>query len=245
MNNLKVAELFAGVGGFRLGLEKAGCSIIWSNQWEPNSKIQYASKIYCERFGNINHNNQDIERVLTDEIPDHDILCGGFPCQDYSVATTLRDSKGVYGKKGVLWWQIERILIEKNENKPQFLFLENVDRLVKSPVNQKGRDFALMLKSLSNLNYIVELRIINSSDFGFPQTRKRIYILAYLTNSSVGKKILNLNDTKEWLSEQSPFSNAFECKFKDFYTFEVTQNDLKKLSDEFNFENKKYKLSPF
>ena len=107
MKTLKVIELFAGVGGFRIGLEKAkGFEIVWSNQWEPNKKVQHASNVYINKFGEENHSNVDIESVLTKEIPDHDVLVGGFPCQDYSVASLLKNSKGLIGKKGVLWWSI-------------------------------------------------------------------------------------------------------------------------------------------
>ncbi len=244
MNKLKVAELFAGVGGFRIGLEKAGFSVIWSNQWEPNSKKQYASDIYSLRFGDKGHVNENLETVSTSDIPDHDLLCGGFPCQDYSVATTLRNSKGVFGKKGVLWWQIERILIEK-ESMPSYLFLENVDRLVKSPVNQKGRDFALMLQSLSNLGYIVEWRVINSAEFGFPQKRKRIYILAYHKNSKIGQTIIKNNNSVEWFQNKSPFNDSFQIEYDKLFEFEINNSDLKDLSDTFNFENEFGKTTPF
>jgi DNA (cytosine-5)-methyltransferase 1 len=153
-NKLKVAELFAGVGGFRLGLEKYNnYEIVWSNQWEPSTKVQHASMVYENKFGKENHSNEDINEVVirnVEEIPDHDVLVGGFPCQDYSVATTLNNSKGLKGKKGVLWWSIHKILEDK-KNKPKYLFLENVDRLLKSPASQRGRDFAVMLKSLDDL----------------------------------------------------------------------------------------------
>ncbi len=151
---IKVVELFAGVGGFRLGLEKYNnYDIIWSNQWEPSTKMQHASMVYENKFGTKNHSNEDLNEVVTrniEEVPDHDLLVGGFPCQDYSVATTLNNSKGLKGKKGVLWWAIHKILEDK-KNKPKYLFLENVDRLLKSPASQRGRDFAVMLKSLNDL----------------------------------------------------------------------------------------------
>ncbi len=151
INKLRVAELFAGVGGFRLGLEKNNqYDIVWSNQWEPSTKMQHASMVYEKRCGGENHSNQDIATVEVSEIPTHDVLVGGFPCQDYSVATTLHNSKGLIGKKGVLWWSIHKILKDK-KNKPKYLFLENVDRLLKSPSTQRGRDFSVMLKSLEKL----------------------------------------------------------------------------------------------
>ena len=147
---IKVVELFAGVGGFRLGLEEHNkYEVVWSNQWEPQTKTQHASLIYEERFGPKGHSSEDIETVPTSEIPKHDLLCGGFPCQDYSVATTLKNSKGLIGKKGVLWWSIHRILNEMKEM-PTFLLLENVDRLLKSPSKQRGRDFAIILQSLND-----------------------------------------------------------------------------------------------
>ena len=118
MKKIKVVELFAGVGGFRLGLEKnKQFEVVWSNQWEPASKAQHASDVYVNKFGSNGHSNEDIETVPTSEIPDHDLLCGGFPCQDYSVASTLKNSKGLIGKKGVLWWSIHRILNEKKNSR--------------------------------------------------------------------------------------------------------------------------------
>jgi DNA (cytosine-5)-methyltransferase 1 len=188
VNKIKVAELFAGVGGFRLGLEgwknKSASSnykkklespyeIVWSNQWEPSTKVQHASMVYENHWNDQNHCNQDISTVEISQIPDHDLLVGGFPCQDYSVATTLKNSKGLIGKKGVLWWSIHKILSEKT-NKPKYLFLENVDRLLISPSGQRGRDFAIILKSLSDLGYAVEWRVINAAEYGMPQRRRRI-----------------------------------------------------------------------
>ena len=133
-DDIRVVELFAGVGGFRVGLERASehYKTIWSNQWEPSTKRQDASIVYCHRFGEQGHSNEDIATVPTSEIPQCDLLVGGFPCQDYSVATTLKRSGGIEGKKGVLWWQIYRILDEMKE-KPNYLLFENVDRLLKSP----------------------------------------------------------------------------------------------------------------
>ena len=178
---IKTIELFAGVGGFRVGLERVNYKmnseiyqVAWSNQWEPSTKTQHASMIYEKLWGKDNHWNSNIEEVNVQDIPDHDLLVGGFPCQDYSVATTLKNSKGLQGKKGVLWWSIYRILNEKKK-KPKYLFLENVDRLLKSPSNQRGRDFAVMLKCLDELGYAVEWRVINASDYGFTQRRRRVF----------------------------------------------------------------------
>lgn len=237
---LKVAELFAGVGGFRLGLEKSNYKVVWSNQWEPSTKTQHASMVYEARFGTENHSNDDIATVPTEEIPDHDLLCGGFPCQDYSVATTLHNSKGLKGKKGVLWWSIHRILEEK-ENKPKYLFLENVDRLLKSPAKQRGRDFAVMLQSLNELGYAVEWRVINAAEYGMPQRRRRVFFIGYHESSDVYKRIHKSNK-EDWLTIDGTIAKAFSVNtVNSMEEIELT-GDLVEITNDFNKEGK---LSPF
>lgn len=242
MQELNVCELFAGVGGFRVGLERTGrYRIVWSNQWEPASKIQHASKVYEARFGPENHSNANIEEVSTGDIPDCDMLVGGFPCQDYSVATSLNNSKGLLGKKGVLWWSIHRILSEK-ENRPKYLFLENVDRLLKSPSTQRGRDFAIMLRSLCDLGYAVEWRVINAAEYGMPQRRRRIFILAYHSSSNIHGEVRSTTP-KAWLETSGTLARAFEVgpSTQVPHSFEL-EGDLVKLSGEFNAQKG---LSPF
>ncbi len=256
---IKVAELFAGVGGFRIGLEgwkgMAACSsfkkafrsnykVVWSNQWEPSTKSQHASDIYVKLFGPKGHCNQDISKVDLNDIPDHDLLVGGFPCQDYSVARTLNQSAGLEGKKGILWWQIHRI-IKGKEHKPAYLFLENVDRLLKSPVKQRGRDFAIMLASLSDLGYIVEWRVVNAAEYGMPQRRKRVFFLAYANDSTIHKKILKLKDPFSWVLEKGVFAKAFQVQKADRPegpTFTI-KGDLAEVSAEFN--RRSMGVSPF
>ena len=240
---IKVVELFAGVGGFRLGLEQSDYKIVWSNQWEPSTKIQHASKVYEARFGEENHSNKDINEVVTknvEEIPDHDLLVGGFPCQDYSVATTLHNSKGLKGKKGVLWWSIHQIL-ENKKNKPKYLFLENVDRLLKSPAKQRGRDFAVMLQSLNDLAYAVEWRVINAAEYGMPQRRRRIFILGYHKSTNLYKR-LKKHDKISWLDTDGTIAKAFPVREIKTVKEVKLKGDLLELSNNFN---KKGKLSPF
>jgi len=172
----KVVELFAGVGGFRLGLERAGWRTVWANQWEPSTKTQHAADCYRSHWDDDTLVNEDIATVL-DDVPEHGLLVGGFPCQDYSVAKTLSQANGIEGRKGVLWWSIHKIL---KERRPQKVFLENVDRLLKSPATQRGRDFAIILACLSDLGYLVEWRVVNAADYGFPQRRRRVFIVAHL-----------------------------------------------------------------
>lgn len=248
-SKIKVVELFAGVGGFRLGLEgwnnKSASSgykeyldsefeIIWSNQFEPSTKTQHASLVYENRWNNSKHCNKDISTVDVSTIPDHDLLVGGFPCQDYSVATTLKNSKGLIGKKGVLWWSIHNILTEK-KNKPKYLFLENVDRLLISPSGQRGRDFAIILKSLNDLGYAVEWRVINAADFGMPQRRRRVFILAYLQGTSIYEE-MNEIPAKNWILEEGTLANAFPVTTENImFPHEFTlKDDIVDISENFN-----------
>ncbi|MCF8276787.1 MAG: DNA (cytosine-5-)-methyltransferase [Flavobacteriales bacterium] len=241
---IRVVELFAGVGGFRLGLERASpeFDVVWSNQFEPSSKIQHASRVYEARFPHANHCNQDISSVPTKEIPDHDLLVGGFPCQDYSVASTLKLSGGLIGKKGVLWWQIFRILKEKEKHAPKFLMLENVDRLLKSPVAQRGRDFAVMLSSLNQLGYAVEWRVINAADYGMPQRRRRIFLLGYKKGTAAFNQLSKLKNPESWILEQGLFADSFPVMADGKVTSDNLESDLVALSESFN---KGKKLSPF
>ena len=239
-NKIKVAELFAGVGGFRLGLEKSNYKIVWSNQWEPATKAQHASLVYEARFGKENHSNEDISTVPIEDIPDHNLLVGGFPCQDYSVATTLQNSKGLKGKKGVLWWSIQRILEEK-KNKPQYLFLENVDRLLKSPAIQRGRDFAVMLQSLNELEYAVEWRVINAAEYGMPQRRRRVFFIGYHKSTNAYKRLLK-SDKSDWLTEHGTIAKAFPIKKVKSLEEVMLKGDLVEITKNFN---KGGKLTPF
>jgi DNA (cytosine-5)-methyltransferase 1 len=246
MKTIKVVELFAGVGGFRIGLEKASKNFktVWSNQWEPSSKKQDASEVYVNRFGSKGHSNEDINTVDTNTILDHDLLVGGFPCQDYSVATSLKNSQGLYGKKGVLWWQIYRIIEEKGPKRPKYLFLENVDRLLSSPAKQRGRDMAVILSSLQKQGYIVEWRVINAADFGMPQRRRRVFILGYHQSSEIGKKLKKMKDPFSWILEDGTVASAFPASIKKGFSKSMLElnDDFKNVSDSFNKSKKK---SPF
>ena len=241
-HRIKVVELFAGVGGFRVGLEGASDAYdtIWNNQWEPSTQHQDASLVYKARFGTKGHSNKDINLVSTNEIPDHDLMVGGFPCQDYSVAASLSRSGGIEGKKGVLWWQIYRILNEKGDKRPQYIFFENVDRLLNSPAIQRGRDFAIILASLADLGYIVEWRIINAADYGMPQRRRRTYMVGYQQNSIVAKKIERKED---WVEFDGVLAQAFpfRAKEKTASAFDIN-GTIQEVSANFN---KGKKDSPF
>lgn len=253
MKKIRVVELFAGVGGFRLGLDAASkknttkFETIWSSQWEPGAVTQHASEIYVRAFGRENHSCEDIQEVIEKDfkqIPHHDLLVGGFPCQDYSVARTLNQAKGIYGKKGVLWWSIFNILNKKGEDAPSFLMLENVDRLLKSPSGQRGRDFAVMLASLADLGYIVEWRVVNAADYGFPQRRRRVFIMGYKKGSKIFNLIKKEEDVKNWIYKNGVIAQAFPVN-KDTTNLDVFKIDgnLEKVSE--NFSSHKPSKSPF
>jgi DNA (cytosine-5)-methyltransferase 1 len=310
---LTVAELFAGVGGFRLGLEGApskewetdllkvedtGFKVVFSNQWEPpgakaasksrkkrrgtkrrcnaltlkgqqckkeeygvpeggfcrlhrdmnREGVQWASDIYVARFGPEGHSNEDIHDIalkkgrlvetIQECVPDHDLLVGGFPCQDYSVARTRSGELGIKGEKGKLWVPIRNIIDHARDSEgkraAKIVLLENVPRLLNSPAKARGRNFALILHELLEMSYHVEWRVINAADYGMPQQRRRVFILAY-RNSNYGTpdpngkpnfgclKAGNGGPMRKWLLNQTksggnpewecgPFAEAFPCK---------------------------------
>ena len=215
-----VVELFAGVGGFRCGFnhvtledgvvhEDDTWDFVWANQWEPSTKTQAAYDCYVERFGESeNHVNEDIAAVDKTKIPNHTLLVGGFPCQDYSVARSLSNEKGIEGKKGVLWWQIAEVLEEK---RPPFVLLENVDRLLKSPSFQRGRDFGVMLRTLLDNGYSVEWRVINAAEYGFPQRRRRVFIFAYHKSTNYFRKMDKINPV-DLIYDEGIFARNFPIK---------------------------------
>lgn len=251
-NRLKVVELFAGVGGFRLGLEGYEGNrkphhelfeTVWFNQWEPSTKRQHAHETYVERFGYIDdYTNIDIAQAV-DKVPDHDILVGGFPCQDYSVAKNLSASSGLEGKKGVLWWSIHDILVSKGAKAPQYLMLENVDRLLGSPAKQRGRDFAVILSCLNALGYVVEWRIVNAGDYGFPQRRRRIFILGYKQNSPIEKRFRKNPDPLTWLSDEGVTQYSFPATTLTGLNSFNLHKDPVEVSKKFNSDRPS--ISPF
>lgn len=212
-SKIKVVDLFAGVGGFHLGLLRSSdqFEIVWANQYEPSRKNQFAYNIYKKNFPNTPISNEDIKEVNKDEIPDMDLLVAGFPCQDYSVATS--GAKGIEGQKGVLWWEIHKVLYTKE---PNYILLENVDRLLTSPgVNkQAGRDFGIILRTLSDLGYGVSWKMINAADYGYPQRRRRTFIFAFREETNFFDNVFNIvqedddNNIADFIKTMPPFSST-------------------------------------
>lgn len=248
-----VVELFAGVGGFRVGLnhitdfdkttnraiDNGNWDFTWASQWEPSTKTQDAFKCYITRFGKDGASNENIALVDKNSIPNHNLLVGGFPCQDYSVARSKSNEKGIEGKKGVLFWEIADTL-EKKET--PFFLLENVDRLLKSPASQRGRDFGIMIRTLSDLGYDLEWRVINAADYGRGQRRRRVFIFGWKRDLNYGKQI-SISKPENIISSSSLFAKSFPITEINTELIKhdsvLKYKDTVAMTDEyaFNFEN--------
>jgi len=243
---MNTIELFAGVGGFRVGLEKANpdfFNVVWGNQWEPSKKAQDAFDCYASNFDEGIHSNEDITKVSDESFKNLDakLIVGGFPCQDYSVARSLSGEKGIQGKKGVLFWEIRRVI---EATAPRYVLLENVDRLLKSPASQRGRDFAVMLATFRDLGYKVEWRVINAAEYGQAQRRRRVFIFATRNDTGFSKE-LDSYESEDILFEKGFFSPVFPVKhevIKNRKLIGKLPEDLVEISDSFSasFHNSGY-----
>ena len=245
---MKVLELFAGVGGFRVGLENSDREYFetkWANQWEPSRKSQDAFEVYNYHFPDSENINISISDITDEEFSkmDADMIVGGFPCQDYSVARSKKDEQGIEGKKGVLFWEIIRAT--KNI-RPKYLILENVDRLLKAPSKQRGRDFAIMLTAFNNLGYSVEWRVINAADYGRSQRRRRVFFFVYRNDTEFARLVderFEHNDFifdeikyNEYLFHTGLFATEFPVQktpVKNRYAFYELESDIVNISDNF------------
>lgn len=243
-----ICELFAGVGGFRVGMERlnTGWQTTWFSQWEPEKVNQWAHDCYVAHFGDLvdtrgeYHTGEDISLMQKECIPDHSLLVGGFPCQDYSVAHSLASSHGIEGKKGVLWWQIRDTIIAKN---PAFCLFENVDRLLKSPAKQRGRDFGIILACLARLNYSVEWRVVNAATYGAAQRRRRTFIFAYRNDTVYGQAMgqimaEDIIANNGFMRQAFPITQCLNGLHGDLGAFEMDE-DIIAISDKFEFAFKK------
>lgn len=239
---INVVELFAGVGGFRLGLEAASSRFktVWANQWEPGAERQYAFECYCAHFGKMDaYVCKDISIAKNSILP-HELLVGGFPCQDYSVAN--KGARGIEGNKGALWWQIDSIV---SQYRPQYVLLENVDRLLRSPAKQRGRDFGIMLRCLYQSGYAVEWRVINAADYGQPQRRRRIFVFAFRNDTALFKQLADVSCIKglkglhSWCMTSGFFAPSFPLDghtrtWSETWVDELEYADIPKLSSALN-----------
>lgn len=160
----KFIDLFAGIGGIRLGFERNGMQCVFSSEWDKAAQDTYEANFGERPFG-------DITSISESDIPDHDILTGGFPCQPFSI---IGEGRGFSDTRGTLFFDIERILKAK---RPRALMLENVKQLRS---HDKGRTLKVIIEHLENLGYKVEWQILNGLDYGVPQKRERIIVVGFL-----------------------------------------------------------------
>jgi DNA (cytosine-5)-methyltransferase 1 len=246
---VRVVELFAGVGGFRIALEgfpkkeDPAFEVVWSNQFEPRTKKQHANIVYKNRFPNANHSEEDFEYIVLNgvkrDIPKFDLLVGGFPCQDFSIANR-NGNKGLDGKKGKLWWSIESFLKQLKEDAPKYLLLENVDRLLLSPSSQRGRDFAVILASLNNLGYAIEWRVINAADYGFPQRRRRVFILGYKKGTKLYSELKDAIPSN-WITQNGIAAKAFPVMRTDSITEGTIPKSTTDIMNSFSNDKTRFK----
>jgi DNA (cytosine-5)-methyltransferase 1 len=167
-NILKIIDLFAGIGGIRLGFQKYGCETVFTSEWD-----KAAQKTYAANFGDQPHG--DITAINEKSIPTFDILLAGFPCQPFSQAGL---KKGLADTRGTLFFDVARII---NHHRPKAVFLENVKRF---KTHDGGRTFETVKEVLEGMGYKVYAQVLNARDFGVPQNRERIYIVGFLGNPS-------------------------------------------------------------
>lgn len=245
---MKILELFAGVGGFRIGLENSNKEIfktLWSNQWEPSRKSQDAFEVYNYHFPDSENLNISISDITDEKFStmSPDMIVGGFPCQDYSVARSKKNEQGIEGKKGVLFWEIIRAT---RITKPKYLILENVDRLLKAPSKQRGRDFAIMLTAFNNLGYSVEWRVINATEYGRSQRRRRVFFFVFRNDTEYAKKldetfeqgneVFQENKYDQYIYKSGLFATQFPIHptpVKNRHVYYELSDDIVEVSDNF------------
>jgi DNA (cytosine-5)-methyltransferase 1 len=159
-------DLFAGIGGIRIAFERAGGKCVFTSEWDEPCQIMYEANFGDKPQG-------DITKVIAEEVPDHTILTGGFPCQAFSI---IGNMKGFADTKGTLFFDVERILKAKQ---PEAFLLENVKQLTS---HDKGRTFKVILERLDDLGYFVHYKVLNGLNFGVPQKRERIMIVGFKKN---------------------------------------------------------------
>lgn len=162
----KFIDLFAGIGGIRIAFERAGGKCVFTSEWDEPCQIMYEANFGEKPFG-------DITKIIANEVPDHDILTGGFPCQAFSI---IGNKLGFADTRGTLFFDVERILKAKQ---PKAFLLENVKQLT---THDNGRTFKVILEHLENLGYFVHHKVLNGLDFGVPQKRERIMIVGFKEN---------------------------------------------------------------
>lgn len=169
LQNMKFIDLFAGLGGFRIALESLGAKCVYSNEWDKS-----VQKVYAENFGDIPEG--DITKVDENTIPEHDILCAGFPCQAFSISGK---QKGFEDSRGTLFFDVARIVKAK---RPKIVFMENVKNFA---THDAGRTLAVVKTTMEELGYTFYQKVLSAVDYGIPQKRERIYMVCFRNDLGV------------------------------------------------------------
>ena len=215
MSNFRFIDLFAGIGGMRIPFEKLDGECVFSSEWD-----EHAQRTYYHNFSEMPKG--DITKIDERDIPDHDILLAGFPCQPFSI---IGEKQGFADTRGTLFFDIERILAEK---KPSAFLLENVKQLAS---HDGGRTFAVIQSRLLNLGYTVYYEVLNALDFGLPQKRERVFIVGFREPIAFAFPRRNGNykslsgilepddkvDSSLFASEKIQKSRIEKCKVNPFY----------------------------
>lgn len=186
-NEFTFIDLFSGIGGIRIPFQELGGRCVFSSEWDNYAQITYEANFGEKPYG-------DITKIPISDIPNHDVLLAGFPCQPFSI---IGKGLGFTDTRGTLFFEIERILKEK---KPKAFLLENVRRLVS---HDKGRTFSVILKKLEELGYHTHWKVLNALDYGLPQKRERVIIVGFNKNYdfSFPKPHMSRPDLKDFLEE--------------------------------------------
>ena len=208
--HLNIYEMFAGVGGFRVGFERGDAEFfrtVLANQWEPGKKNQFAYDCYAGNFPDSLTLNKDVHDISKEFYQGQsiDLVVGGHPCQSFSVAATASTGTGLDSDKGELYWEVARAL---EQTKAPYFLIENVDRMLKSPTKQRGRDFRIMLEEYNRLGYVVEWRVINAAEYGMTQRRRRVFLLGYHKTTAYAQS-LSQEESHTILASRGIFAQAF------------------------------------
>lgn len=208
LSNYTFIDLFAGIGGFHLAMSSFGANCVFASEWDKYAAETYQQNFNIKPFG-------DITKIEESDIPKHDILCGGFPCQAFSISGK---QKGFDDIRGTLFFDIARII---NHHNPKVVFLENVKNLTK---HNEGKTLATINETLKRLGYNVYTKVLNASNFGLPQNRERLYIVAFRKDINAVHFNFPIATNQPVCLEEILETNPINAKVVKRIDIEITKN---------------------
>lgn len=227
LKNKTFIDLFAGLGGFRIALESLGAKCVYSNEWD-----KFAKEVYYDNFGDIP--DDDITKVDERLIPDHDILCAGFPCQSFSISGK---QNGFDDDRGNLFFDIIRIIKHK---KTKIIFMENVKNLVS---HNNGKTLLTIKNEIQKLGYSFYYKVLNATDYGIPQKRERIYIVCFrndlnIKNFKFPEPVKLMKHLEDLLLDNNQIPNNFYINRDDIVIKNTKDNQYSNKSIKLGIVNK-------